>query len=65
MGKTYDMYYLIGIAFGFFKILMITLVSSPKQHLPKHMQHSVCMYVRHICTLGNFSGVWSLVMEQV
>ena len=26
---------------GFFKILMITLVSSPKQHLPKHMQHSV------------------------
>ena len=43
MGKTYDMYYLIGIAFGFFKILMITLVSSPKQHLPKHMQHSVCV----------------------
>ena len=26
---------------GFFKILMITLVSSPKQHLPKDMQHSV------------------------
>jgi hypothetical protein len=22
-------------------MLMITLVSSPKQHLPKHMQHSV------------------------
>jgi hypothetical protein len=26
---------------GFFEILMITLVSSPKQHLPKDMQHSV------------------------
>ena len=25
----------------FFEILMITLVFSPKQHLPKHMQHSV------------------------
>jgi hypothetical protein len=24
--------------------LMITLVSSPKQHLPKHMQHSVIRY---------------------
>ena len=30
---------------GFFKIWMITLVSSPKQHLPKHMQHSVCRYI--------------------
>ena len=26
---------------NFSKILMITLVYSPKQHLPKHMQHSV------------------------
>ena len=25
---------------------MITLVSSPKQHLPKHMQHSVCMHAQ-------------------
>ena len=31
---------------GFFKILMITLVSSPKQHLPKHMQHSVSVFVQ-------------------
>ena len=26
---------------GFFEIFMITLVFSAKQHLPKHMQHSV------------------------
>ena len=26
---------------AFFEILMITLVFSPKQHPPKHMQHSV------------------------
>ena len=31
---------------GFFEILMITLGSSPKQHLPKDMQHSVC--ARHM-----------------
>ena len=30
---------------------MITLVSSPKQHLPKHMQHSVCMQ------LGSVAGL--------
>ena len=26
---------------GWVEILMITLISSPKQHLPKDMQHSV------------------------
>ena len=31
----------IGFFEGFFEILMITLVSSPKEHLPKDMQHSV------------------------
>ena len=31
----------IGFFEGFFEILMITLVYSPKQHLPKDMQHSV------------------------
>ena len=33
---------------GFCEILMNTLVFSPKQHLPKHMQHSVCMYAKKI-----------------
>ena len=28
---------------GWVEILMITLISSPKQHLPKDMQHSVSM----------------------
>ena len=40
---------IIGYFKGFFKILMITLVSSPKQHLPKDMQHSVscCLLFFH------------------
>ena len=34
---------------------MITLVSSPKQHLPKHMQHSVCTltWVTKVLTITN------------
>ena len=30
---------------------MITLVSSPKQHLPKDMQHSVCTYFKSFLAL--------------
>ena len=42
---------------GFFKILMITLVSSPKQHLPKHIQHSVLVYNSHVSiSAKNVSG---------
>ena len=33
----------------FFEILMITLVSSPKQHLPKDMQHSVSWFDQLYC----------------
>ena len=49
---------------GFFEILVITLVSSPKQHLPKHMQHSVYNVTKgmidEMSSLPRKSWVWNL-----